>query len=128
MTQGWIGVDLDGTLAFWDDSFRGADNIGPPLPLMLERVKAWVADGKDVRIFTARVGPNRGRDPEYETRAREAITAWYVEHVGRALPITATKDFSMIELWDDRAVQVIPNTGRTLSDATLAEITALEGK
>ena len=54
MTQsGWIGVDLDGTLAkygIWDGS------IGEPIPLMVERVKIWIALGVEVKIFTARVG------------------------------------------------------------------------
>lgn len=36
--SGWIGVDLDGTLAFYD-SWRGIDHIGAPIPLMLQRVK-----------------------------------------------------------------------------------------
>jgi hypothetical protein len=27
------------------------------------------------------------------------------------LPVTNVKTFDIIEIWDDRAVQVIPNTG-----------------
>jgi len=34
----------------------------------------------------------------------------------------------MIELWDDRAVQVIANTGKTLAEAHAAEVEALKGK
>jgi hypothetical protein len=40
------------------------------------------------------------------------IEAWCVEHIGVVLPVTNVKDFGMIELWDDRAVQVVPNTGQ----------------
>jgi hypothetical protein len=40
-----------------------------------------------------------------------AIGDWCEEHIGVRLPITCTKDYGMVELWDDRAVQVIPNTG-----------------
>ena len=50
----WIGVDLDGTLAEyhgWNDG-----KIGEPIQLMVERVKRWLAEGKSVRIMTARVG------------------------------------------------------------------------
>lgn len=36
-------------------------------------------------------------------------------HIGRVLPITNIKDYQMIELWDDRAVQVIPNTGQPVT-------------
>ncbi|MEI8285241.1 MAG: hypothetical protein WCG52_09650, partial [bacterium] len=48
---GWIGVDLDGTLAEFigDMSF-----IGEPIMPMLNRVKTWLANGREVRIFTAR--------------------------------------------------------------------------
>ena len=99
---GWIGVDLDGTLAHYD-RWRGTDHIGSPVPAMRVRVIRWLAEGRDVRIMTAR---NEGSYP--------AIRRWCVKHVGRALPITNTKDFGMIELWDDRAVQVEPNTGRRM--------------
>ena len=33
-------------------------------------------------------------------------------HFGVVLPVTNVKDWHMLELWDDRAVQVEPNTGR----------------
>ena len=56
MSRGWIGVDLDGTLAEYN-GWQGPANIGAPIPAMVERVKAWLEEGRDVRIFTARVGP-----------------------------------------------------------------------
>lgn len=98
---GWIGVDLDGTLAHYG-GFQGHGVIGQPIPRMMTRVKAWRAAGIEVRIFTARAG-----DPE----AIAHIERWCAEHVGHILPVTNRKDYQMIELWDDRAVQVIPNTG-----------------
>lgn len=114
--QGWIGVDLDGTLAHYD-GWRGVEHIGEPIPAMLERVKKWLAEGKDVRIFTARVcsgdaslADAKTRDDYWDTKW--AIESWCKHHVGRVLPITHKKDYAMIELWDDRAVQVEPNTGR----------------
>lgn len=42
--QGWIGVDLDGTLAHYD-GWKGADHIGEPIPAMVERVKQWLSEG-----------------------------------------------------------------------------------
>lgn len=51
--KGWIGVDLDGTLAHYD-GWKGPEHIGAPIPAMVERVKAWLAEGKEVRISTAR--------------------------------------------------------------------------
>jgi len=101
--MGWIGVDLDGTLAEYH-GWLDKTVIGTPVKRMVNRVKKWLAEGKDVRIVTARAG---GRKPE----VLQAITDWCLEHIGQALPITNEKDYDMVELWDDRAVQVITNTG-----------------
>lgn len=106
--SGWIGVDLDGTLAVYDH-WRGEQHIGEPIPKMVNRVKTWLAEGGDVRIFTARVfGDRQGVTPGETTRL---IQEWCAKHIGLVLPVTCTKDFGMIELWDDRAVQVERNTG-----------------
>jgi hypothetical protein len=120
-TGGWIAVDLDGTLAVYPHSFP---QVGPPIPRMVERVKAWLAEGQDVRIFTARVGVRPELSSEHGTANAEfaaaqvaLIDAWCLEYLGTALPITATKDFQMIELWDDRCVQVVPNTGLSVLEA-----------
>jgi len=118
MTQsGWVGVDLDGTLAKYGIWNGG---IGDPIPLMVERVKKWLAEGVEVRIFTARVGSGGGYSAEsgrsdddgFAAEQRALIEAWCEKHIGCKLPVTATKDFRMIELWDDRAVQVVVNTGQ----------------
>ena len=136
MTNGWIGVDLDGTLAYYDQ-WRGALHIGEPIPVMLERVKRWLDEGKDVRIFTARVNREGivfatanldGEAARDATAVEECIRQWCAKHVGRALPITCCKDYGMIELWDDRCIQVIPNTGRTIADEIESERMALSGK
>ena len=103
----WIGVDLDGTLAYYD-GWKSPDHIGPPIVRMLKRVQNWLAEGKNVRIFTARVSPTQG--PEARI-ARKAIQNWLAWHLGQELPITHEKDPNMVELWDDRAVQVVKNTG-----------------
>lgn len=107
-SSGWIGVDLDGTLAHFGN-WEGIYKIGDPVPLMVDRVKEWVARGIEVRIVTARVGS--GQSPLVIWMARIAIRNWCKQHLSVALPVTASKDFGMIELWDDRSVQVIPNTG-----------------
>lgn len=109
--KGWIGVDLDGTLAHHEE-FSGLDTIGAPIPLMVRRVKRWLVEGRDVRIFTARIsGPGW-----YE--ALLPIQAWCEEHIGQRLPVTCSKDFAMIELWDDRVVQVEANTGKVMGDGS----------
>lgn len=119
--NGWIGVDLDGTLAEYH-GWKGPGHIGAPIPVMVERVKKWIEEGKEVRIFTARAWPIRtldnfvGTDAEIERAAAglfaiKAIEAWCIEHIGQKLPVTCIKDYGMVELWDDRAVQVAANTG-----------------
>lgn len=129
--NGWIAVDLDGTLAHYD-GWQGADHIGAPIPAMVERVKRWLAEGRDVRIFTARVSypsipagsrNNKAlRDAQERVKqaqtARVAIARWSEEHIGQRLQVTNEKDYAMIELWDDRAVQVIPNTGEPVGTST----------
>ena len=104
MIGGWIGVDLDGTLAHYDE-WKGPDHIGAPIKPMVDRVRAWLDDGKHVKIFTARVcGQDRGH-------VAEVIKRWCAEHIGQELEVTCVKDYGMVELWDDRAVQVVPNAG-----------------
>lgn len=100
--MGWIGVDLDGTLAHYD-GWKGPEMIGHPITPMVVRVLAWLAEGKEVRIFTARAAI-----PSQIPYVQE----WCRTHLGQELHVTNVKDLSMIELWDDRCVQVIPNTGR----------------
>lgn len=96
--SGWIGVDFDGTLSL---HYKGLD-IGAPIQPMVDRVKYWLANGIDVRIFTARAAlPDQA----------ELVARWCEEHIGQRLQVTDRKDFNMIELWDDRAIQVIRNTG-----------------
>lgn len=105
LVSGWIGVDLDGTLAYYD-GWKGPAHIGHPVPLMAERVRAWLAQGREVRIFTARASR-----PEYVRYVED----WCKAHFGMRLAVTNTKDFGMLELWDDRCVQVQPNTGQVVS-------------
>jgi hypothetical protein len=69
--QGWIAVDLDGTLAVYD-GWKGAHE--------------------------------------------EAINEWCTKVFGHKLPVTCTKDYGMIALFDDRCVQVEANTGRLIGE------------
>ncbi|MFA9262778.1 MAG: hypothetical protein ACEQSB_05550 [Undibacterium sp.] len=117
--KGWIGVDLDGTLAHYDE-WRGAEHIGAPISAMVERVRQWLASGIEVKIFTARVACE---DPAERAFVIASIEAWAEQHIGRKLLVTNTKDYSMVQLWDDRAVGVIPNTGREASsDRAMTEL------
>ena len=130
-SNGWIGVDLDGTIAQYD-GWKSATHIGAPVPVMLARVKQWIEEGKEVRIFTARVFPlnqcimpdtilavtstsNESRDSAIASV--KAIQQWCKIHLGRVIPITNVKDYGMITLYDDRAVQVVENTGELVGNS-----------
>jgi hypothetical protein len=80
---------------------------------MVERVRQWLCEGKEVRIFTARVTVCKNLDGTDRDLSHivTAIQDWCEEHVGARLPVTNIKDFGMIELWDDRAVGIETNTG-----------------
>ena len=124
--MGWIGVDLDGTLAVHEPGeYDGS--IGRPIKPMVDRVKGWLKQDKEVRIVTARASivlkMTKGsyQDPPYRQyiERNEQITAiqeWCEKHIGYILKIVCEKDYQMIELWDDRAVTVERNTGRILTD------------
>jgi hypothetical protein len=103
--QGWIGVDLDGTLAEYD-ARRGLEHVGKIVPGMHRRVQEWLSAGREVRIFTA-----RGSDPAL----RMLVKPWLREHNLPDLEVTNLKDSHLLQIWDDRAVQIEVNTGRIIT-------------
>ena len=102
-----------------------------PMVLLVQR---WLREGREVRIFTTRVFPitevfqpgmpephvpaEAGERYFQALAAARAIQTWCRKHLGQALPITCVRDYSMIELYDDRAVQVRPNTGELVGQST----------
>jgi hypothetical protein len=110
--RGWIGVDLDATLAHYTGWTGDERHIGEPIPLMAERVRRWLKDGIEVRIFTARVNPTV--PPRDITTVTSAIQDYTEKHFGTRLKVTCQKDYAMVALWDDRCIQVEPNTGRRM--------------
>ena len=104
--HGWIGIDLDGTLAKSVPAQTGAE-IGAPVRPMVQFAKWWLAQGEDVRIFT----PNH-QHAGHIVHVRRAIEAWCKRHLGQILPVTYEKDWDMVLLLDDRARQVERDTGR----------------
>lgn len=115
--KGWIGVDLDGTLAVYDH-WRGGYHIGEPILSMVARVQKWLSEGKRVKIFTARVTDSPVNDDGSEhdvEKVRAIIQEWCIKHIGVPLAVTNVKDWHMTELWDDRAIQVRTNTGMVVN-------------
>lgn len=96
--RGWIGVDLDGTLA----RLEKGRHIGRPVAPMMARVKYWIGSGREVRIFTSRAN---------DSLEVARIKDWLAQHGLPDLEVTNKKDNRMIALWDDRAVKVIENQG-----------------
>lgn len=108
MNRGWIGFDLDGTLAVYT-TWQGLEHIGEPIKPMVDKVKEFLARGLDVRIFTARVCSKQ--PAENIVIATKAVQAWCSEHIGQELVVTAEKDYNLVEYYDDRAVQIEYNVG-----------------
>jgi hypothetical protein len=104
--DGWVGIDLDGTLAEYY-GWVAPDVIGDPIMPMVKRVTQLLEMGVDVRIFTARGSIN----DEDRSIAYPAIERWCLKHIGMVLPITNVKDIKCLLIYDDRAVQVERNTG-----------------
>lgn len=107
MSKAWIGVDLDGTLAEYDH-WQGSQHIGAPIQKMVDRIIRWTKKKTTVKIFTARVTQD-DFDPK-------VIQDWLEKHGMPRLEVTNVKDMYMIQLWDDRAIQVEKNTGRRIGD------------
>ena len=101
----WIGVDLDGTLAYYDER-SSIEEVGTPIPDMLALVKKMINNGIRVKIFTA-----RATDPEQ----LPIIRKWLKANNLPELEITNIKDYYMLKFYDDRCVQVEKNTGRLIT-------------
>lgn len=109
MEMSWIGFDLDGTLAehYWPhEGAYHPYHIGRPIPHVVGLAKGFLERGNEVRIFTARVGPIDVGYPQDLEIVRQVIRRWTKEHIGTALEATATKDYKMTMLFDDRAVRI----------------------
>ena len=106
----WVGFDLDGTLAE-HGKYLGPGHIGQMIPKMKEILLEWIRQGFRVKIMTARMSHADSRD-----EARSVIQDWLEDNGVPRLEVTCKKDYKMIRLYDDRAVQVIPNTGVTLEE------------
>lgn len=112
--RGWVGVDLDRTLAYYE-RWEGVERVGAPIAAMAERVQQVLRAGAyDVRIFTARCSPT-SHPPDSVRDAVRHIKEWCRLHLGTELEVTCEKDKDMVELWDDLAVGVEENTGVLMS-------------
>ena len=137
--KGWYGFDLDGTLAKYD-GWKGIDHIGEPVKPMVDLIKRMHDEGKVVKIMTARVAPRRledgtigeqftwltlepSSDPAAKYTATQYIQDWCEEsaHLGFVPEIVYQKDPLMLELYDDRVKQVVPNEGWLVEDIAMSK-------
>ena len=128
--KGWYGFDLDGTLAVYD-KWEGIDHIGEPVKHMVDLIKRMHEEGKVVKILTARIAPHKLEDgavgesyitiPDGEGGAKrnyahQFINDWCHFNLGFIPEIVYQKDHLMLELYDDRVKQVVPNEGLLVED------------
>ena len=128
--EGWYGFDLDGTLAKYD-GWKGIDNIGEPVKPMVDLIRRMHEEGKVVKIVTARVAPRKNEDGTIGEQgilmnneqgiaqhyvASYFIRKWCQNNLGFVPDIVYQKDHLMLELYDDRVKQVVPNEGWLIED------------
>lgn len=111
-----IGCDFDKTMAHYEDGDidkLGPEHVGEPIPEMVEKIKQALADGAEVYVFTARVNPGDGtfKKALNATKSYVVISEWCQRNIGTVLPITHEKSWRWSEIWDDKAKEVLPNTG-----------------
>ena len=141
--KGWYGFDLDGTLAKYD-GWKGIEHIGAPVAPMVKLIRQMHDEGKVVKIMTARVAPKEKPEvkpnPYLENHwviespddmpwavhaeawtPREFIQDWCYRFLGFVPDIVYQKDHLMIELYDDRVKQVVPNEGWLIEDVAMSK-------
>lgn len=110
-----VAVDLDGTLAERPKGEFDPEVVGDPVPKMMERVRKWIDEGREVVIFTARAASPKNIPP---------VKKWLKEQGLPDLKVTCRKTPDLEELWDDRARQVKIDTGELVKGA--AEVPHVE--
>lgn len=102
----WVGVDLDGTLSRTHNPghFSPLYPLGEPIPEMIAMVQSLLQVGVTVKIFSARA---------CEPESVPIVQAWAEKHGLGRLEVTNLKDYDLIRFYDDRAIQMVPNEGKS---------------
>lgn len=129
-------VDLDGTLAYWDGTVGNppGSHIGEPVPAMADKVRAWLAAGDRVVIYTARAcnwgdfpwadpGPDQIRD--YSAAVRY-VEDWAEKYFGQRLEVCGGKG-PWDHAYNDKTYRVVTNTGMTVEELVLDRIRKHKG-
>lgn len=127
----WVGFDFDGTLVPYlvgqSRAYRTYGDIpGPPIEAMLELLNKYLDQGAEVRIITARASYNEnGYNPNQEI---DSIRRWcgIFCNSENQIVVTNEKTPKMRRLYDDRARQVLTNTGELVMPMPLPKRTEQE--
>lgn len=111
MAKRIVACDLDGTLAIYKGE-RDHMFIGEPIKCMVDAIKVIRECNGEVWIFTARLS-----DPQTHDVAKKVIEDWLKKHDIQVDGITCVKQKFFSEIWDDRAIQIITNTGKVANSA-----------
>ena len=116
MTDWWIGIDLDGTLAI-DSGWKGVEHIGELANSELAQgIQELVDNGIRVKIFTARA--------DYP-QSTKIIQDYLASYDLPKLEVTNVKDRWCYQIWDDKARQVKYNKGTFLGDKSVEDVVDL---
>jgi hypothetical protein len=120
----WWGFDVDKT-TFVDHGGKGGA-IGEPIKGMIRRIKHFLRTGRKVCIVTARVHPSEPDREEQVLTVSRALDAVLGPEMASKIDIRCDKDRHMIDLYDDRAKQVIPNKGILVQNELRRAVEALQ--
>jgi hypothetical protein len=110
---------------FTDDGFdeQLIKDAGEPIRARMKTVMGWIKN------FIQCNNLSLNEDQRRKMQAfGEFLDSTTKEHIGTELDVTCKKHIEFIEFWDDRAIQVIPNTGITVMDEAMSTMLADEGK
>ena len=100
-------IDLDGTTAMYSGWKGKKTPIGAPIPKMVEKIKGFLAAGDKVVIFTARA--------KTSTDVQE-VKKWLKDNDLPDFEVTNVKRPEFSDIIDDKAIEVVANTGETARD------------
>lgn len=123
--KAWWGFDIDKTIAVDEGGTRGGV-IGAPIKSLIRRMKYYIRTGRKVNIVTARVHPSEPDAAMQHAVVRQFLGENFTPMEALLIDIRCDKDRSMIELFDDRVAQVIPNKGILVREELRRAVEALQ--
>jgi hypothetical protein len=123
--KAWWGFDIDKTTFVDEGGGTRGGMIGAPIMPMIRRIKHFLRTGRKVNIVTARVHWSEPDHVAQMNTVRQALNAVFGKNLANRIDIRSDKDRHMIDLYDDRAKQVIPNKGILVQNELRRTVEAL---